>query len=613
MIILPPFIRHLIKLALLAAVFWAPLYTAPQLAEAAASPGLRLRAWEIVQEAPKQSAVEPAASPQAEPAASPQAEPAASPRAEPATSPRAEPATSPQTWAAISLQAVAAASPQAEKLKVKIKAIRITGAVVITPEELNPVIAPYIGQDMSLADLQKIADLITEEYRNRGYNLARALVPEQEIKDGVVEIKVLEARIGEIKIEGNRYFSTDLIRRALRRVEVDRAVKQTSLEKSLLLLNDNPDVKATASLQAGAEDGTTDIVLKVEDTLPVHLTLDYNNFGNRFVSRHVGGAELNLGDPWYGSLLSLGGTFGGDPQFTTFKRANYTLPINNYGTKFGGYYNEGTFDVGGQFRTQELEGIIHGWGLFLTHPFIRTRFTTLRGEFGFDLKDALLNSGKDHTSRDRIRLVKAGFNFDLTDSTGRTFVSAYVFHGLGDLFGGSSDKRRNPVNTIPSSRRGFNGKGADGDFTYGTVTLARVQGITSFLSLFLRTSGQISSASLVATEQFGIGGPNSVRGYTQREIVADEGFNASSELRLSVIPESDLIQLVSFIDYGSIHQREPAQGQDKFQSLLGYGPGLRLSLPLNLSFRFDVGFPITPSENQKKIDPVYYLQASIKY
>ena len=122
--------------------------------------------------------------------------------------------------------------------KVLIKEIRITGAEAVPINDLQKIAAPFVGKELDLPELRKLADAITEAYKERGYNLARAIVPEQDISTGIVEIRVLEARIGSLTVEGNQYYSTGLITGAFAGVMGDKAINQSSLERALLLLGD---------------------------------------------------------------------------------------------------------------------------------------------------------------------------------------------------------------------------------------------------------------------------------------------------------------------------------------------------------------------------------------
>ena len=500
--------------------------------------------------------------------------------------------------------------------KVLVKEIRITGVEAIPAAELQPIVAPYIGKEADLSDLRKAADAITDEYRARGYNLARAIVPEQNLSSGVVEIRVLEAKIGKITVQGNNYYSNRLIEGGFAGLLADKAVRQSSLERSLLILNDQyPDINATAGLQSGAEPGTTDIVVSAKDILPAHLTIDYNNYGVLQVSQHILGVQFDVDDPWFGSHFSYRENTGFDPRTSHSRRAGLDLPINNYGTRFGGYFANGDFAVGGALSAVDLTGTQEGWGLSITHPFIRTRAHKLFGEFGFDLRDSKLFIGSDTQSLDRIRLLKLGLSYEGTDSTGRNFASVYVFRGLGSSFGGSTDR-----SAPPRSR-----SGANNDFTYATLNLLRLQTITSYLRAIVKASGQVASAPLAASEQFSIGGPDTVRGYRFKERIGDNAFNSGIELRALPIPGeySEAVQLSLGLDYGFVQQRKPVDGVRKFEKLLGYGPGVRLNLPFKIaerptyfSVRFDIGFPISPSTIDNRTSnskPVYYVQTALRF
>jgi hemolysin activation/secretion protein len=270
-----------------------------------------------------------------------------------------------------------------------VKAYKITGTSVMAGSELGSIVAPYVGREMDLTELEKVADLVTTEFRDRGYSLARAYIPAQEIKDGIVEIAVLEGSVGEIIVKETKTTQVNLSKEASPVVR-DGAVKQSSLEKSLLVLNEYPDLKATAVLEAGKEPGMTDIVVTVEDKLPLHLVMDYDNFGTESVSKNRFGMEVNLGRFLIveGSSLSLRGVIGSDPKSYHYGRASYLLPINGYGTKLGFLGYGGDFDVGQALSEFNITATTWGYGPYLTHPFVKTRTQNLTGEFGFESKDA---------------------------------------------------------------------------------------------------------------------------------------------------------------------------------------------------------------------------------
>jgi hemolysin activation/secretion protein len=488
--------------------------------------------------------------------------------------------------------------------KVRIRSVKVTGNHVISTEELKPVLQPYAEKELDFSELEKIAGDITEEYRKRGYTLARAYIPAQDIEDGVVEVTVLEGKVGAIFIKGNESYSTDFIKRGFNPVVEEGAIRHSSLEKSLLLLNEYPDLKLTAALEAGEQPGTTDIVATVEDRMPLHLTVDYDNFGTPSVSKNRFGMEVNLGRFLLveGASLSLRGVIGSDPKSFHYGRASYFVPINNYGTKIGILAYGGDFDVGQALSEFNITSTTWGYGLYLTHPFLRTRIQNLTGEFGFESKDATQFILGDLFSRDKIRMLKAGLNYDWIDSTGRNFISFSLFQGLEGAFGAME-------NNDPKSSR----PGADNRFTKGFLNLARVQRIVDRVSILLRGSGQASTRPLTATEEFYIGGADSVRGYPPGEFLGDDGYSVSTELRVSPLLNQEILQLALFVDHGAVSIKDPPPGIKKNQQLTGAGFGFRSNLPYNISGRLDVGFPVEPAKASSGGRPTLYIQAGVKF
>ena len=487
---------------------------------------------------------------------------------------------------------------------VLVKAYKITGTSVIDGTELESLVAPYVGRDMGLAELEKVAELVTAEFKDRGYSLARAYIPSQDIKDGVVEIGVVEGKVGEIIVTGNKNYSTDFIKRGFKPVVEQSVIKHSSLEKSLLLLNEYPDLKLNATLEAGKEPGTTDIVATVEDRLPVHLTVDYDNFGTESVSKNRFGMELNIGRFLLveGASLSLRGVIGSDPKNFHYGRAAYLVPINSYGTKFGILGYGGNFDVGQALSEFDITSTTWGYGFHLSHPFLRTRFQNLTGEFGFESKDATQFLLGDLFSRDKIRMLRAGLNYDWIDSTGRNFIALSIFQGLSDALGAMEN------NDTKSSRFG-----ADNRFTKAYLNLLRVQRIVDRVSIIFRGAGQATTRPLVAVEEFYIGGADSVRGYPPGEFLGDDGYNVSTELRVSPLPNQEILQLALFVDHGGVSIKDPPSGVKKYNHLTGAGFGFRLNLPYNINGRFDVGFPVHPPKASTGDRPTLYIQAMAKF
>lgn len=489
---------------------------------------------------------------------------------------------------------------QASEKEFLVTKIKITGNRVLSEKTLAPIVKKYEGKYLNLSELQKIAALITEEYQKRSYILAKAYIPEQKILNGVVEIAVLEGRVGEIKIRGDhKYYSTDFIIKYFDPIIKEQALNQDTIERALLLLNEYPRLKVKTTLLAGREPGTTDIIVTAENAMPVHLTLDYNNFGSKYVSRSRFGATFDVGNfIKEGAILSLRGLSGEDPSELLFGRASYSIPLNTIGTRLGVYYAGGDFEVGKEFVILDIKGKSDSYGMSVSHPFIKKRTRNLTAELGLDFKDSKQYFLGTVSSNDKIRSVRGGASYESTDVNGRTLTSLFIIQGLGHALGAMQDNE-------PFASR----LGADNRFTKANLDLMRLQRILPPLFLILKGSGQWASDSLVAGEQFSIGGADSVRGYPQSEYLGDNGYSLTAEFRVSPLKDKELLQFAAFMDHGGASVKNPVVGQKKNHTLTGAGGGIRLTLlPYNFNIRVDVGVPIDPSTSSNGKDAVYYFQ-----
>jgi hemolysin activation/secretion protein len=503
-------------------------------------------------------------------------------------------------------EARAQADPPAV-LRVRVRTFNVTGNSVLSTSLLQKILARYVDQELSLSELQEAADSITEEYRRQGYALARAYVPQQDIVNGEIEIAVLEGRAGAIEVRGNQSYSSEFVRRHFDPVADAKSINQKTLERALLVLNDYRDLKATAFLKSGTESGTTDIIVNVEDKLPLHFAFDYNNFGSSAVSRHRFGTEMELGKflPVEGSSLAIRAVMGSRTNDFLYGRTSFTLPVNPYGTRVELSASGGDFDVGEELAELDITGKSWDYTIGLSHPLFKTRFQSLTAEVGFVSQDAKQFLLGTLSSRDKIRLLQASIGFNSTDGSGRNLVSFSIHQGLGEVFGAME-------NNDPKSSRLH----ADNRFTRFSLNAGRVQRLTDSMALLLRGSGQVTTRSLVATEQFYIGGADTVRGYPQGEFVGDHGYNLSTEFRVSPLPNKDLLQLAFFIDHGAIGIKRAAPGTKSYSTLTGAGPGMRLNYSygsLKFNGRFDVGFPIRPAKSTDNERPMLYIQALVSF
>jgi len=471
---------------------------------------------------------------------------------------------------------------------IPVQGFTISGNRVVPTWDLAQVLTPFVDQTLTLVDLERVADLITDEYRRRGYSLAKAYLPEQKIKFGIVEIAVLEGYAGNLDITGNKFYSTAFIRRYFGKVYDEEAIKYSSLERALLLLSDNPDLSVSAILQPGKVVGTTDIVAKAQDKRPIHVSAGYNNFGVPFISRDRFDLGLEVGNALLpGAVFTANLIIGNDTRNLFFQLGSYSVPVGGQGTRLVLSGSNGNFDVGAFLADFKITGTLQTYDISITHPLIRSRVDNLFLDVGYLAKDNKLSLLDNVIGNDALRMLKLGVSFDRTDTTGRTFLSVYGYQGLGHILGGMADN-------APDATR----KGADNRFQHVNVAVGRTQSLWDRTFLILRGTGQMATGPLPVIEEFFLGGADSVRGYILGERLGDDGYAVSAELRFPV-PYVSVAQFGLFIDNGAARIRSPSVGQQAYYSLTGVGPGLRVNLPwYDAALRVDLGFPIEPPKTQ---------------
>ncbi len=487
----------------------------------------------------------------------------------------------------------------APQKKVLIKKITVEGSTLISAKEIEKVISPFRNKELTLTDMQKVADLITDLYRKKGYLTSRAYLPPQTIREATLLIRVVEGRRGKVEIKGNRYFKSSLLERKLRLKEGE-PFNYSTLQKALTLINEHPDREAKLVLVPGKEPGTTDIVLEVKDRLPIHVSFGYDNYGSRFIDKRR-----------YSVILEHNNFLGFDDKFYLKYQqtrpgllhlitGRYTFPLSNT-LEMGLHFSHSRTKLGRDFRVLDSKGKADIAGVFFNKALITKERIDLRLTAGFDyknIKNYLLNT---MISRDNLRVFKCSFDLDISDRWGRNIFIAELDAGVPDIMGAS--KAKDPL----ASRSGAGAK-----FYKGVFNFFRLQPGPFSSSILWKNSGQFSNYNLVASEEFQIGGPTSVRGYPPAEFVGDKGWYTSLEwsfppyflskkLKVPFTQEKfyDTLRFVIFYDWATAHFNRILPGEKKHRTLRGWGFGLRLNVKDNLSFRVEVGYPLgrTPSDN----------------
>jgi hemolysin activation/secretion protein len=478
--------------------------------------------------------------------------------------------------AAPGLNPAAALPPEAERpamialdtRSVLVRHWRITDAHIFPVAELERLIGEYRGQKLTLAELNAVAGRITTYYRQHGYLLSRAYVPAQTVRDGTVEIAVIEGHLAEIDVTNTSPVSGHLITKHLGHLRSTTAVEGQTIERSLLLLSDLPGVEVRSTLMPGATVGTSNLDVQMRGTARLNGSVDADSFGNRYTGQYRGGGTLNVNDPFnHGDLLTLRADSSGPDM--SYGRVAWQTPLGGNGLKAGVAGSDLYYRLGEEFKSLDAFGSAQVYTLWTAYPVIRSLYRNLAVQFSYD--DKRLDDRVDSTdsdSRKTLGVWTLGLSGDRTDGVGGGGVSVFSLNLV------NGNLRLDPVSAAID--RGAGGHRTEGRYNKLAFSYSRTQTLTDELSLYTAVTGQASSKNLDSSETQSLGGAYGVRAYPQNEATGDDVAMLSVELRwkLPTLPE---LQPIGFVDAGTArlnHSPLPTDTNNR-RTLAGEGFGLQ--------------------------------------
>ncbi|WP_188380570.1 ShlB/FhaC/HecB family hemolysin secretion/activation protein [Oxalicibacterium faecigallinarum] len=417
----------------------------------------------------------------------------------------------PSTPAQVVLPAQAAPSqhePRAKRFRVN--AFRFSGNTVYQERSLKRLVERFVDQELNLYDLNKAADTVTDFYHSRGYRLARAIVPAQKVENGIVNIQVIEGRMGKVTLSGNQRFSSPFILARTPLLTKGTLVTTDKLENTLLLLNDIPGLNTKVTLSPGTEFGATDAEIGLTEKL-FSGYVGINNHGREETGQHKLEFGLNLLSPFgWGDQLSISGS-STDHQLVKYWKAGYSIPLNTIGTRLAFSASKVEYQVSGDLSALGINGDVNTKEMLVSHPLVRTRnhneFLSLgvkrnelsQSALGFSIADS------------RINILTAGYQVNhIHEDAAITNLSLSLATNFKSV---KTTEQQNAM------------------YARLEMDVNHTAAFTPKWDLFLRANYVFSKERLPDTEKFSIGGPASVRGYRPSELRGDSGYLGTAELR----------------------------------------------------------------------------------
>ena len=468
----------------------------------------------------------------------------------------------------------------AQSIRFILKDVRIKGASAFTPSQLSDIYKPYINKEITLATAYAIAGEITKIYRNSGYFLSMAYIPNQSIEDGAVTIRVVEGYIAEIALP-EEIANHQVIKQYISRLTAQKPIKSDAVESFLLQLNDLPGYSFRSVLSPVASGAEGAVKLSLQSTKKDGSgSIRFDNASSRYlgpneIASSYTASILPLQQTTISGLVSLptNELRYGALSHTVAIAPDLTLEFNGGVTKAYPGYTLENFDINSKATALSV-GIGYQW--------IRQRQENLALNVALNSRDVVSDLSNVPLTRDHIRALRVGMTYDTSDNLhGYNLVNANISRGI-DGFGASQK------NSLNLSRAG-----AAPNFTKTELYISRLQSLTNDWSLLVSAYGQLASGVLYSSEQFGHGGQNFGRAYDTSDITGDHGAAGALELRYDGWGTLKPIKLQPYIFYDVGKVWNESVGVPKRESGASAGSGIRFTTDWHQTANVGLAWPLT--------------------
>ena len=467
----------------------------------------------------------------------------------------------------------------AEGARIRVDALRVTGASLFTEAELVAATGFTPGRDLTLPELRNAAARITRFYNNRGYVLAQAYLPAQDVVGGIVTIAVVEGRYGAITLRNQAGAPDALAGRLLSGLNRGDPVAIAPLERRLLLLSDIPGVVVHSTLSPGADVGTSDLTVDLTRGPRISGSLEADNAGNRYTGAYRFGSSVNLHNlTGLGDLISL--RLLASTEGLAYGRAAWQAPLGD--ATVGVAYTHMRYELGREFSALDAGGTADIFSAFASYPLIRSRTANLYALGSFDAKFLSDEIGLvSQVSDKEVRSLTVGLRGDSRDG-----------FGGGGWNAGSLSWTSGDLDIESPAERAADAVSArsQGGFNKLQYAVSRLQTVRGPLSVYGSLRGQVATDNLDSSEKMELGGAYAVRAYPEGEAYGDEGYVATLEARLALDPWTAPLpgrfQLIGFVDRGEVDfAHDPWFAGPNHARRSGVGVGLNWSGPDDLFIR----------------------------
>ena len=474
--------------------------------------------------------------------------------------------------------------------------------LVLDKDALSRILSEGMGEKRTMAQLRQTVDELTSYCRSHGYPAAAVYLPPQESADGVVVLRVLPGRYGEIAIENNSRLKTPVARRIIAGLKADDIITTEKLETALYAVSDATGARAVGVLSPGTAFGTSKLTVRIEDSKESNTVFYVENYGSPSTGRYrYGLQETVYNASGEGDKVSAG-TLISNGSLRNFY-ANYETVVGRGGTTLGLGISRMNYKVGGALSAIGAEGKSLTFSLFGQTPLYHRTNASLTFRYGYNYRN--LNddiTGYDLKGKKHTHSIYAGL-VGMQQMQGGLTLNYSTNLTIGKL--GLDSAYTRVLGALNHTEEGSYLK-LEADAT----AVQRLGNMTDFL---FKLSGQMASRNLDSSEEFYLGGPNGVRAYAQGEGTGDEGLLGTAELRYHTPLRG--LTFSTFYDAGTVHKSRTQFTDNNQVSLRGWGIAAAYSNPGEWFARVDyarrIGLDSTVSPRNNAQNRIWFMAGKI--
>lgn len=507
-----------------------------------------------------------------------------------------------------------AALPEGEQEAVQtfdIWEYQVEGNTMLPGEDVERAVYAHLGEGKTIADVNEAQKQLETLYHERGFGSVLVDVPEQDVQDGVVKLKVTEGRVGRMQVTGSRYFSLGRIRAKVPSLAAGQVPNLSQVQRELAALSQmSRDRSITPVLKPGRTPGKLDVELKVKDTLPLHGSLELNDRNSADTSRLRLNAAVHYDNLWQREH-SIGVAYQVSPQAADEVEvfsANYLWRFEDsanllalYGVKSNtNVATIGTLGVIGS-------GVIGGARYIIPLPAFDGVYHSL--SLGADYKDfdEQIGFDKGGVIVTPISYLKFSAGYSATYAWHAQLSHVEVVFELGPDGLGNTQKE--------FERKRFK---ARPNFAFVHVAADNLMPLPSGSALFGRVTGQATGSPLITNEQFSVGGVDDVRGYLEAERLGDTAVVSTLELRspnfARYLPSKlRNLELLAFTDAAALRVLSPLPGTKKSSMLWSAGVGVRIETAPHMQAMLEWAYPLRAGERTDSGDQRVHFSLGVDF